>query len=241
MDSTIDFVGLVYFHHDGDKRIVLLPDGTNPENELIPAHHAAIDIASPDFVDAIDWPEDPVPQPPPPIFSRRFVIPEKASITITGLRGKGVDAASHDGLLPALGLRVDPAKADTIARLTVSNGTLKAFRLPDMDGARGAVVSQVTVPTNGDPVTITARSGRITRTLIAAAGAEIVISNISNVPDEDDGENGHFQIFRKLAPAHDAPLAPPVSHAKLDTLRTTHPFFARPENHPSEPCSNGCC
>jgi hypothetical protein len=250
MATTIDFVGLVYFHDAGDnRRFVLLPDGTAPDNPRILPHVAAVDIASNDLIAAANWPQASPPAGSGGNPSLHFPITASAKLTISGTIGNGVDTTAHDGRLPslgAMGLQVSVSASKTIARLTISNGTLTAREMSTGDpNVRGAIVSQLTIPENGDVRIRAAEKNGTVRQLIVRGGSEIVISNVSaglddlNAPPAD----GHYQIFRTLAsPTRRNQLQPPVPSArKSPAFTSTHPFFFKPANHPSLPCSNTCC
>lgn len=272
MGVTVDFVGLVYFGRDGEqgeRRVVLIPDGRTPDNGIEP-HIATINIATSDLIDADWWPEgletrstaargrrsrskrgvvqaaDFNAQQTPLLT---FEIKDSSNLEISGVDGKGVDATQHDNHLPPLarqGLIVNRERAETIARMTIGSGTLKAMKLPfvDQNGQqRGAVVTRLVTNGRGGPVTITAGANGAKKTIRVREGAEIVIANIS--PDMTGGttqETAHFQIYKKLDPDHVGLLSDPVIDPALEVLVSNNPFLA-PQlgNFPEEKCSNTCC
>ena len=279
MGVTVDFIGLVYFGREGEqdeRRLVLIPDGRNPGDGIEP-HQATINIATEDLIDADWWEEgletlnaagagtnrrirakrdtvqraDFDPRVTPMVT---FEIEEPSTLDITGVSGKAVDATQQDDQLPPLhrlGLNVDRQNAQTIARMSIGNGTLRAMLLPAPAGVaedgtalfRGAAISRLEV--NGrsrGPVTITAQANGTRKTIRVREGAEIVIANIS--PDFTGGANGtgHHQIYRRLNPQSGAQLSDPVANQNLTLLASAHPFFnPNNGNFPEEKCSNSCC
>ena len=178
---------------------------------------------------------------------RSFPITERSVITITGVEGKAVDTSEHDELLPKLmdlepPVVFDPPSADILGSVSISNGRLLARRLPTEDG-KGAIVSQLRVDGKLGPITITVTHGKYVRTITVSDDTEIVIANVSGRPSDDDtGEAGHFQLYRKLAPEiNKKAVEEPKVRPDVPPLDSLHPFIVDPFDAPGERCSNTCC
>src|SRR5258706_5355707 len=171
MPYTVQFVGLVCFLRDNGGRIVLLPDGTSPDNGVEP-HDAAINVAPEAVEDPRGWLDA------EPVQRGVFQLdPCSISIEAAGISGT-FDTSNHDGRLPEL-RRIDPsfmidlATAQTIARLDLRQGTLQAYRIP----GGTAVMSQLDVPHDGTiDIFVTPAEGSA-RTIRLRPGTEIAITN----------------------------------------------------------------
>ncbi len=238
MPYTVQFVGLVCFLRDNGGRKVLLPDGRTPGDAIEP-HDASIVVAPEAVDDARGWPEE---------AARRgeFAL-DPCSISIDGADAAGVlDTSGHDDRLPEL-RRIDPAfvidlaTAQTIARLDIRQGTLRAYRIP----GGTAVMSQLDVPHDGPiEISVTPANGGQQRMIRLRAGTEIALTNTGRSGYTTiDEENGHFRIYEKLS-ARPVQLTQPVTVlGEVPPSPSRHPFFARigPIGL-STSCSNtGCC
>ena len=253
MSFKVDFIGMVYFvHQDDQSRIALLPDGATPENNVEP-HFASFFVATKDKTKA-DWKGWEIPQ------KKRFAdagvieyrIQNPATITITGVSERAqnrapLNTAAHEGGLPQVksvnpDFVVDEQDPDAIARLSIRQGTMTAFKLSE------AVVSQLASQHAG-PITIKATTPNgERRTIELRDGAEIVFSNTSDLfPDvPHNGPSGnHFQLYAKLDVARDrTKLTHTPAVANLPDIPSDHPYieliFGLGEVPHSE-CSNTCC
>ena len=238
MSYTVQFVGLVCFLRDNGGRKVLLPDGRNPGEEVEP-HDASIVVAPEAVEDAPGWPEE--------AAKRGEFVLDPCSISIDEADARGVlDTSSHDGRLPEL-RRIDPAftidlaTAQTIARLDIRRGALRAYRIP----GGTAVISQLDVPHDGPIViSITPSKGGQQRLIRLRPGTEIALTNTGRSGYTTTAEeNGHFQIYEKLS-ARPVRLTQPVAaFGEVPPSPSRHPFFARiGAIGLSTSCSNtGCC
>jgi hypothetical protein len=241
MPYTVQFVGLVCFLRNNGGRKALLPDGRNPGDDIEP-HDAAINVAPEAIEDAQGWPAPDASQPG--VFRL-----DPCSISIEGAEDAGsLDTSNHDGRLPELrgidpSFTIDLATAQTIARLDIRQGTLRAFRIP----GGTAVISQLDVPHDGSiGITVTPADGGSQRTIRLRPGTEIAITNMGRRGSRNSSieeENGHFRIYEKLS-ARPVSLSGPVTvPVSLSPSPSRHRFFGGigPIDL-STSCSNtGCC
>lgn len=253
MGYIIDFVGLINFFGDtSDEKLLLLPDGRNPPDNRIPPHFANIFVISPQVVDSSTWAveADAVMQS---ISVSRFAISSPSTITLSAQQanaGRGrLTISQQDALVPRLkqidqAIEIEPDRAATIARIPINYGTLSAFIL-----GRESVVAQLHVPHN-DLLTITATpdDGSTPKTLILRNGAEIVLSNTSQIGGpKPANEISHFHLYGQLDVNRDGSrLDEPTPSAELDQLASAHPYVAflrDSEGHiPLPGCSiTNCC
>jgi hypothetical protein len=239
MPYSVQFVGLACFLRSNGGRTVLLPDGRSPDAGIDP-HFASIAVDKDAVIASSGWPaghgDDGVFELDP------------CTIVLEGAdRGGTLDTSQQDDNLPQLkrinpAFSIDLAKAQTIARLELRQGTLKAYRVP----GGTAVMSQLDVPHDGEiRITVTPEDGSQPRTIDLQPGTEVAIINAARHAYETVvEENGHFRIYEKLAaePAR-ARLTQPADLPKVPPSPTRHSFFAR--RTPiglSTSCSNtGCC
>jgi hypothetical protein len=229
MAYKVDFVGLVCFFAQGDRRTALAPDGRDPGPGVAP-HRARLIIESAQFMSATDWPSTDDGE------IMTFAIDAPVVLSISGADGAGVNAAQHDELTPRLSsdrsLQVDLANAETIFRLTIGAGTLRAFQL------ELGVISQWEVTDHQGEVTITAGA----RSLTVREGTEIVLANLSDDPTGGSAteEAAHFQIYKKLAPGQTGTVSQPdPDFDQLPELESSHPFMQPTVTEfPGRNCSN---
>lgn len=239
MPYKVQFVGLVCFYRENGARLVLLPDGTDP-GPGIDKHVASI-LVDPEAVqDVVGWTGDDA-------TARGIYSLPACSISIEGADTPGtLDTSAHDGILPQLSqinqdFEIDPDQAETIARLYVRQGTLSVWCIPGGD----ALISQLVVPHDATiTVTVTPNDGSATRSLLLAAGTEILLGNMADggVYNTSDGVDGHFQIYEKLS-VNQVSLEDPATVSSAEPSDSDHWFFrlAQPINL-SVSCSNtGCC
>ncbi|HET8797738.1 MAG TPA: hypothetical protein VFO89_08625 [Thermoanaerobaculia bacterium] len=236
MPYTIQFVGLACFLRSSGGRTVLLPDGRDP-GEGIDPHYGRIVVDPSAVVNEEGWPAG----HPPGVFML-----DPCTIAITAAAESGtLDTSQHDRKLPELAaanpmFRIDPAMAQTIARLDIRQGMLRAFRAPGGE----ATISQLDVPyDDAIRITVTPDDGGAARTIDLAPGTEIAITNIAAHGYVDRvRENGHFRIYEKLG-ATRVRLEAPTEVPPVPLSTTQHPCFAGilPIGL-STSCSNtGCC
>lgn len=240
MPYKVQFVGLVCFYREHGTRLALFPDGRNPGAGIHP-HYGSI-IVDPAAVEVANgWPDDDDTQ-------RGIYVLDPCSIKLEAAGAPGaLDVSEHDGLLPQLraidpNFEIDPPRAQTIARVHIRQGGLRAYQLPGGE----AVMSQLEVDHDG-PITVgvSPDDGSAARTLRLAPGTEILLGNMSQrgvydrqLSEDDD----HFRIYEKLS-VRPVTLHAPASVALLSDAPTSHWFFrdAKPINL-SMNCSNtGCC
>lgn len=239
MSYKVQFLGLVCFYREGNTRLALLPDGRTPGNGIDP-HYATI-VVDPDLIEGTTgW--DDVDMDEEGVFPL-----SPCRISIEGSDAPGtLDVSGHNGL-PQLSqinpdFKIDPDRAQTIARMRITQGRLTAYRMPDAEAA----VSELDVPHEGS-VTITVKAekgGSPDRTIRVKNGAEIVISNMArDVYKKGEHRDGHFKIYEKLA-AQPAPLTEPTTiAANLSVLKSNNPLLrSRKPVGLYVSCSNtGCC
>ena len=240
MAYQVQFVGLVCFVKEDGGRFVLLLDGRNPPAGVDP-HTASIIVAPEAVEEAIGWDGD------SDAANGRFSLPP-CLVSLEGADGDGtVDSTAQEWALPQL-KRIDPnfqmdpdIDAKTIARLHVSQGTLKAYAIPGGE----AVMTQLNVPFDGGSihVTVTPDDGSPQRTLRFAPGTEIAIANMATGGYAAlDQQNNHFKIYEVLS-SQPVTITEPPSVASLDESPSNHVLFARANPIGlSTGCSNtGCC
>jgi hypothetical protein len=217
---------------------VYLPDGRHPDNEVEP-HYGSIVVAPIDIVSSEGWPAQEE-------VDRGTFYFNPSTISIEGMESAGtVDDSLHDGLLPELrrlapGFVLDPAAAQTIARLEIRQGTLQAFQVP----LGTAAMTQLEVPHDGSiTISVTPDDGLPVRTIQLHPGTEIAVANMARGGyDAVVEENGHFQIYGKLS-AQPIDLSEPPAVADLPPTPSEHALFRRANPIGlSTSCSNtGCC
>ena len=241
MPYTVQFVGLVCFYRESDGRQALLPDGRVPADGIEP-HVATIEVAPGDVLDMTGWngSED--------AAHGRYLLPP-CSIDLEGVDVAGsLDTSLHDNYLPRLAqinpnFEIDPDRAETIARLRVRRGVLKAYRIP----GGTATISQLDVPHDGEiNVQVTPRDGSQQRQLRLKPGTEVLIANMAEtgyLMDTPKGErDAHFRIYEKLS-GQPVTLHVPDSVPDVPPSPSQHATFLRGEPIAlSTDCSNtGCC
>lgn len=241
MPYTVQFVGLVCFYRETDARQVLLPDGRQPAAGIEP-HVASIEVDPNDVLEIVGWnrSED--------VAHGRYLLPP-CSIDLEGADLQGsLDTSLHDNYLPRLAqidpnFEIDPDRAETIARLRVQRGVLRAFRIP----GGSATISQLDLPHDGEiHVQVTPRDGAPQRRLRLKPGTEVLIANMAesgylrNTPKS--AQDDHFRIYEKLN-TRPARLRAPESIPDVPPSESQHVMFLRGEPIAlSGDCSNtGCC
>ena len=241
MPYTVQFVGLVCFYRETDARQALLPDGRQPAAGIEP-HAASIEVDPNGVLEAAGWngSED--------AAHGRYLLPP-CSIDLEGTDVQGsLDTSLHDNYLPRLAqidpnFEIDPDRAETIARLRVQRGVLRAFRIP----GGSATISQLDVPHDGEiRVQVTPRDGSPQRRLRLKPGTEVLIANmaesgyLTNTPKS--AQDDHFRIYEKLS-SRPVRLRGPESIPDVPPSESQHATFLRGVPIAlSGDCSNsGCC
>lgn len=241
MPYTVQFVGLVCFYRQNGARQALLPDGRQPAPGIEP-HAASIEVAPEDVLDASGW------NGSVDAAYGRYLLPP-CSIELEGADVPGsLDTSLHDDYVPCLAridpsFEIDPDRAETIARLRVRSGVLRAFRIPG--GA--ATISQLEVPHDGEiHVRVLPRDGSPERRLRLRPGAEVLIANMAESGYLRDtpkaAHDDHFRIYEKLS-THPVTLHAPESIPEVPPSQSQHATFLRGEPIAlSTDCTNtGCC
>lgn len=241
MPYRVQFVGLVCFLRERGSRNVLLPDGREPGDGIEP-HDASISVDPRAIEDAQGWNAASV-------SSGDFVLDDPCSIVIDNAHVAGtLDTSAHDNRLPDLrgidpAFAVDPATAQTIARLEIRQGTLGVYRIP----GGTALISQLDVQHDGPiAITVTPAGGGPGRTIRLKPGTEIAITNTGRGGYkrlQTDDESSHFRIYRKLTMRTVDLTEPPTILGEAPPSPSTHRFFKRiGAIGLSTSCSNtGCC
>jgi hypothetical protein len=241
MPYTVQFVGLVCFYREPGGRQALLPDGRQPAGGIEP-HVASIEVAPEDVLEAAGWngSED--------AAHGRYLLPP-CSVELEGAEEPGsLDTSLHDDYLPRLAqldpnFEIDPDRAETIARLRVRRGVLRAFRIPGGE----ATISQLDVPHEGEvQVRVTPRDGSPERRLRLRPGTEVLIANMAEsgylrVTPRNE-QDSHFRIYEKLS-TRPVTLHEPESIPDVPPSSSQHATFLRHEQIAlSTDCTNtGCC
>jgi hypothetical protein len=227
------FVGLACFVPQEKTRRVLWPDGTRPPATVTP-HYAYIAVDPDAIIDKRGWlPADDAQDDL--MATGLFRLP-KCTIYMTSATDPGtLNAKAHDNRLPSIEQAdrtavVNPNNVNTIAEMTIANGTLEAYLSPgtqitdDMQTIDQAIVSKLNVPYAGQiTVTVEERDTQARRTMLLKPGTSVALANLA-FPDEGTGVE-HFSIYGQLT--EDRRLngrAAPVS-AKIPVLQTSHPLF----------------
>src|SRR4028119_793593 len=160
MPYKVQFVGLVCFLRERGGRIALLPDGRTPGHDIDP-HYGSIIVEPASVQEATGW--EGVDGVGPGTFPL-----DGCEVVLQSADAPGtLDTSEH--LLPQLRdidphFEIDPARAQTVARLHVRQGTLKARLVPggsalisELDVAHDGLIEIRVQPDDGAPVrTITA-------------------------------------------------------------------------------------
>ena len=239
MPYKVQFVGLVCFYREHGTRRALLPDGRDPGPGM-DAHFASILVDPRDVEAAAGWTNENE-------TARGIYTLPACSISIAGTDNLGtLNAAAHDGVLPQLrqidpAFEIDPERAQTVAQLSIRQGTLTVHPVP----GGTALMSQLVVPYE-EPITVTVspRDGSSALTLRLRPDTEILLGNMAEggVYAADHEADGHFCLYEKLS-VRPVSLSEPASVAAAPPLQSNHWFFqnARPINL-SVSCTNtGCC
>jgi len=245
------FVGLVCFlNGDPKRRTVLLPNGTVPPNEDIEPHFPYVIVDPETIVDRQGWDAaDPVQE-----FTDigMFRLP-KCTLHISGTEGRGsLEAADHDTELPSLAdadpkVRIDEGKADAIARMTIGNGTLRAFRRPNRDDEEAAstdvaIVSVLSVDYDGE-IEVRVASDAGNRLLRLKPGTDVAIVNLA-VPPDTTKSASHFPIYGALTDTRTIANKPARVSASARSIPGDRYVFSLglPINDGTSACGNqGCC
>lgn len=239
MSYKVQFIGLVCFYRENGGRLALLPDGRQPDAGIDP-HHASIVVHPDSIVNADGW--DDVDRDEEGVFP----LSSPCTVTIEDADAPGaLDVSGHDNKLPHLrqidpNFEIDPDRAQTIARMRISRGTLKAYHVPD----GRAVVSELVVPHDGDVTISVATQDGATRSIRVQAGTEIVIANMARGVYRGAVEHeGHFKIYEKLSVRPVSLSDPTTVPEGLTELQTRNPLFrGQGAIGLYAACSNtGCC
>jgi len=255
MAIKFDLIGLINFFDDGKGKLLLLPDGTNPPGPGdIPKHFAGIFVLARQVLTHAQWPDADDDADLKTMGVLHLPITQSCTISISGMNKGVVSSAEHDRLVPALkkidrDFNIVPEKAETIAKIPIHQGTLKAFRF-----GKNSVVSQLTMsmplpdPKNMDAglmtIQATATDGS-TKKVIIGDGAEIVIANISKLGTAagavERPEDSHFRIYAKLDVERRADgLFEPDADPSLQQLPSAHPYLSLLRERAGEFPSPGC-
>ena len=265
----VNFIGMIYFLHQGNERLVLLPNGLEDTHGVEP-HYASFFLREADVKDAGQWTPRKVSKQIDDHTAEclEFRLAAPSEITISGVSdpardGDGaLDTNAHEAQLPQVksvngDFTVDSDDVDAIARLHVRRGTLTAVRISE------AAASQLVVDHSG-PIVISARSKDGVHSIELQPDSEIVFSNTSDIlafekskadtggplVDLDDqpkvpAKKSHFILFAKLD-KHRAfeKLDRASTFGALPSLESDHPYIEM-LNHlkevPRGDCSNQCC
>ena len=143
---------------------------------------------------------------------------------------------------------IDPARAQTIAKLRIRQGKLTVRSVP----GGTALISQLDVPHDG-PIDIVVRSddGLPERTITLAPGTEIAVANMAhgNLYREarrhgpKNSKGSHFKIYEKLSVRKDVTLTDQPDVTPAPESESKHVLFrSRRAITLYTDCSNtGCC
>jgi hypothetical protein len=236
---SIVFVGLICFVDQDNSRIVLLPDGMNPPQDV--QRHFPYAVVKPDdVIEKAGWDTNNAEL----MELGMFRLP-KCSLTITGSNeGGDFGHKQHDDNVPRLKaldktVQIDPNTANAIVRLTISSGTLEARRRPN-SGAQTdvAIISRLKVPYAGE-ITVSVNGGE--RMLRLKPGTEIAVANLA-VPSTP-GTKSHFPIYAGLTKTG-VIKGTPTANPSIPEIETTQHIFTLPFqiNDGTAACGNvGCC
>lgn len=237
MSYKVIFLGLVCFYREHGARLALLPDGRSPGKGIDP-HHGTIRVSEDAILGSSGWDGDAIEDGVFPLSPCEIIVDD------VGVPGT-LDKEEHDRRLPQLrqidpNFEIDPARAQTIARMRIARGTLRARRMPDGE----AVVSQLKVDHDGE-ITITVKpdDGSAERSIRLRAGTEIMVANMGSNPYDRPRRNAsHFKIYEKLS-VRPVSLTEPPAAPDLPELTSRHPLFTgRGPISLYVDCSNtGCC
>jgi hypothetical protein len=236
MSYKVQFLGLVCFYRDAEGHLAMLPDGRDPGDGIDP-HYASIAVDPDEIIDASGWDAH-------SIASGMLRLPPCA-ITMDGLEAPGhLDTSAHDGRLPRLGridpnFHIDPSTAQTIATISIRQGTLVAYVVP----SGTAVMSELEVPHEEDiRITVTPHEGP-TRHLLVRSGTEIAITNTAGDYRRGAVREDHFRIYEKLSSRPVTLAAPPDVDRNLRESPSAHFLFTEGVSIAlTADCSNtGCC
>jgi hypothetical protein len=238
MPYSVQFVGLACFFREQGARNVLLPDGRTPPAGVEP-HFASIVVASGAIDGSTGWDGD------ADAAGGVFRLPP-CSVLMTGADCDGpLDTQQQEPFLPHLrqlapDFEIDPAYAETIARVPIRCGVLTAYCIPGGD----AVISQLDVP-HDDAIVVVVKpdDGSPERTISLKPSTEIVIANVARGGyAAAEAENGHFRIYEKLS-VRPVSLLEPEVRPDIPPSPSRHVLFTRNAAIGlSMHCSNtGCC
>lgn len=238
MPYTVQFVGLVCFYRDpSGGRLALLPDGRDPGPGIDP-HHGSIVIAPQSIQKTSGW------EGVEGAAAGTFPL-AGCEVVLEGAEAPGVlDAKDHS--LPELRklnpeFEIDPAHAQTVAKVPIRRGKLTAHLIP----GGGAAISQLDVPHDG-PITITVKpdGGGPARTIVVKPGTEIAVANMASGGVYAESKQGvsHFKIYEKLS-TRGVSLPEPTEITGLKPSESRHLLFSkrRPIGLYVDCTNTGCC
>src|SRR5690349_9599686 len=198
--------GLIYFDGcDAEEMHAYAPDGTEGDaDEDIPPHFASLWIRA-DLVDtsATVWAEKET-HSIDGVVMNQFRIPDPAVMMFPDL-GNPLSCVALDAVMPKLKKKkdeeyfeIDPVNARTIAKATIRGGELVPY---DLKNKWNGVVEWTIAHPSG--IEITAGARKIV--LVADVDAEVVLSNIHDIPLNASHDSlrskNHVQLFKQLNPA----------------------------------------
>lgn len=245
MPYKVQFVGLVCFFREREGRLALLPDGRIPGDGIDP-HYGSIIVDSADILSTQGW--DGVQG----AVDGNFPLPDPCEIVLEGADTAGaLDTAQPDRALPQLkqinsNFVIDPAQAQTIARVRIRQGRLTAHRLP----GGTALISQLDLPHDG-PIEIIVKhdDGSAERKIVVKPGTEIAVANMARggiyrQPRARSGTS-HFKIYEKLSVRPVELSEPPTESMNNDVTESTsrHVLFSKrgPISIYTDCSNTGCC
>jgi hypothetical protein len=188
---NVYMTGVIYFNgcNETDKR-VYAPDGTT----YTPRHYASLWIAQEDVEGDDWWPEDKIVRPVGGGLAFEYRIPSPVTLSFpgsgdascTGLDG-GLSKLKKEDKGSEVDLEVSPNPA-TIAQIPIHGGAIKP-RLYKGIRLVGWVIDDAGTQ-------IAAESASESRTITVRNGAEVVFTNIPELPVH--GKDSHISLFNQL-------------------------------------------
>jgi hypothetical protein len=232
-------VGLVCFFREPGGRLALLPDGRNPGNGIDP-HYGSIVVATDAVEERSDW------NPVAGVGLLSFPL-SPCEIVLEGADVPGALDTSNHRDLPQLRqidsrFEIDPAQAQTVAKLRIRRGTLTAYAIP----GGTAAISQLEVPHDG-PIRITMipDDGSPERSIVVKPGTEIAVTNMALrgvYAQSGHGKGSHFKIYEKLS-VRPVSLTVPSTSPALDESPSRQVLFSQrgPIGLYHDCPNTGCC
>jgi hypothetical protein len=259
------FLGLVnFFELAPQGRLVLLPDGRVPPDDIDPhhkidSHNAGFYIQSEDVENDSRWWASREDEVLASRNIREFRIETPSHIEISGMEQRSSsndpfdDSAFEQKIIRLRDInqhiRIEPHVAKTIAQIPLRHGMLASRAIGS------AIVAEHDVPNHSGTVTITAipDDGSAKRVLEVKAGSEIVVANISGVygAPPPEPEASHFRLYAQLDSDRrvdllKAPKNEDITSMNIQLLQSAHRYIkliiGDPTMVPEGQCSvTGCC